>query len=177
MSELRKTTPDDLYFLTLTVAGWIDLFSREIYKEIIINNLRYCREKEGLEVFAYVIMSNHLHLVCRRKDKDLKELIGRFKSYTSKLFLNEIRFGRFESRNDWLLPLFRKLAGSNRQNGRYHIWEHADYPVCLYSNHIIEQKIEYIHENPIRAGIVTEAESYKYGSASVDSPLRVSEMQ
>ena len=90
MSELRKTSPDDLYFVTLTVVGWVDLFSRETYKNIIVENLKYCQEKEKLQIFSYVIMSNHLHMVCRRLDKDLKELLGRFKSYTSKLFLKEI---------------------------------------------------------------------------------------
>ena len=64
MSELRKTTSNDLYFITLSVVGWVDLFSREVYKEIMVSNLEYCQENEGLDIFAYVIMSNHLHLVC-----------------------------------------------------------------------------------------------------------------
>lgn len=66
MSELRKAHTDELYFVTLTVVGWIDLFSREIYKEIVVDNLKHCMQKEGLEIYAYVIMTNHLHMVCRR---------------------------------------------------------------------------------------------------------------
>ena len=103
MSEARKTSPNDLYFVTLTVVGWINLFDREIYKEILVENLKHCQIKEGLEVFDYVIMSNHLHLVCRRVDCDLTELLGRFKSYTSKQFLKEIQNNPEESRRDWLL--------------------------------------------------------------------------
>lgn len=71
MSENKKTTPDDLYFVTLTVVDWINLFDRQVYKNIIVDNLNYCVEKEGLDIYAYVIMSNHLHMICRRRDKDL----------------------------------------------------------------------------------------------------------
>ena len=90
MRETRKTTPDDLYFVTLRVVGWVDLFSRETYKNIWVENLQHCQEKENLELYAYVIMSNHLHLVCRRRELDLKELLGRFKGFTSKSFIKEI---------------------------------------------------------------------------------------
>lgn len=88
MSEYRKTTPDDLYFITLTVVGWVDVFSRKEYKDVLVKNLKYCQQKEGLEIFAYVIMTNHLHLVARRQYGDLTELLGRFKSYTSKKILS-----------------------------------------------------------------------------------------
>ncbi len=79
MSELRKTTPDDLYFVTLSVVGWVDLFSRETYKNIIVENLKYCQDKEKLQIFSYVIMSNHLHLICYSKEpfllSDLEEIL------------------------------------------------------------------------------------------------------
>ena len=176
MSELRKTTPDDLYFVTLSVVGWIDLFSREIYKDIIVSNLKYCKDNENLEIFAYVIMSNHLHLVCRRKDEDLKELLGRFKGYTSKLFLKEIEFNMQESRKKWLQKLFKHYAKENKHYGTFHIWEYTCYPVALYSNSVIDQKIEFIHQNPVRAGLVTEAQYYKYSSACFDSTLNVMEL-
>lgn len=173
MSENRKTTPNDLYFVTLSIVGWVDLLNRETYKNIVIENLSYCQQKEALEIYSYVIMSNHLHLVCSRKDKDLTELLGRFKSYTSKLFLKEIETNKQESRKEWLLELFRKFAQGNKQYGNYHIWDYTNYPVALYSNKVIEQKIEYIHQNPVRAGLVTEAQYYKYSSACFDSPLKV----
>ena len=176
MSELRKTTLDDLYFITLSFVGWIDLFSKEVYKDILVNSLKFCQDHEGLDIFAYVVMSNHLHLVCRRTNKDLKELLGRFKGYTSKLFLKEIESNKQESRKEWLLELFRKYAKGNKQNSMFHIWDYTDHPVAVYSNAVIDQKIEYIHQNPVRAGLVTEPHYYKYSSACFDSPLRISEL-
>lgn len=68
MSEHRKTSANEIYFLTISVIDWINLFDREIYKEIIIENLQYCQNHKQLEIYAYVIMSNHLHLVCRREN-------------------------------------------------------------------------------------------------------------
>lgn len=176
MSENRKTTPDDLYFVTLIVVDWINLFDRQVYKNIIVDNLNYCVEKEGLDIYAYVIMSNHLHMVCRRRDKDLKELLGRFKSYTSKELLKEIESNNQESRKEWLLDLFQKAAKRNKQYSKYHLWQYTDHPVELYSNAVIDQKIEYIHQNPVRADIVTEPQYYKYSSANEMSPVIILEI-
>src|SRR5690606_6471625 len=115
MSEYRKTTPNELYYITLTVVDWIDLFSRRTYKDILVENLDYCQQKEGLEIFSYVIMTNHIHMICRRLDKDLNELLGRFKSYTSKVMLKEIEDNPNESRKEWLLNQFRYAAIKNKQ--------------------------------------------------------------
>ena len=101
MSEYRKTHPGNLYFVTLTVVGWINVFDRSIYKEILASNLMHCQDKEGLQIYAYVIMSNHLHIVAsREEDKDLTELLGRYKSFTAKKILNEIKENIQESRRE-----------------------------------------------------------------------------
>ncbi len=90
MSENKKTYPDCLYFVTLTIVGWINLFDRECYKQILVENLKHCQEKEGLEIFAYVIMSNHIHIIARRNNElHLTELLGRFKSVTSKKLIRK----------------------------------------------------------------------------------------
>lgn len=176
MSEFRKTSSDDLYFVTLTVVDWINLFDREEYKIILVDNLNYCVEHEGLEIFAYVIMSNHFHMVRRRNNHDLKELLGRFKSYTSKVLLNAITENNQESRQDWLLSMFHKAAIKNKQYSNYHLWQYTDHPVYLYSGDVIDQKIEYIHHNPVKAGYVLEPQHYKYSSACIDSPIKLAEV-
>jgi putative transposase len=172
MSEFRKTSANDLYFVTLTIVGWVNLFDREIYKQIIVDNLSYCQEKEHLEIFSYVIMSNQIHLICRRIDNYLNELLGRFKSYTSKQFIKEIKDNPRESRKEWLLKNFEDNAKRNKQYSNFHIWQYTSHPVYLYSIDFIKQKINYIHQNPVRAGYVNEAEHYKYSSANIESPLK-----
>jgi REP element-mobilizing transposase RayT len=173
MSQFRKTTPDDTYFITLTVIGWTNLFDREDYKSIIIRNLIYCQQKEGLEIFAYVIMSNHMHLVCRRIGKDLNELIGRFKSFTAKEFINEIECNPKESRKYWLLNVFKHYASLSKQFRNYRIWNYDNHPVLISNTAMLNQKVNYVHDNPLRAGIVIEGTFYKYSSACSDSPLKV----
>ena len=78
-----------------------------------------------------------------------------------------------ESRKDWLLKLFRQFAAGNKQYGNYPIWDYTDHPVALFSNSVIEQKMHYVEQNPVRVGLVTEAQFYKYSSACFDSPLKV----
>lgn len=171
MSEYRKTTPGELYFVTLTVSGWVDVFSRKEYKDILIENLKYCQQKEGLEIYAYVIMSNHMHLIAKRLEGDLTELLGRFKGYTAKKILESITKSTEESRKEWMLYLFNHFAKTNTQYSKYHFWNYTNHPVLLHTNAVIDQKVEYIHQNPVRAGLVTEAEYYTYSSACADSPL------
>ena len=176
MSQYRKTTPDDLYFVTLTVVGWVDVFTRQAYKDILVENLQYCQQKEGLDLFAYVIMSNHVHLVGRRIDKDLTELLGRFKSYTSKKIIKLVETHPQESRRDWLLNQFQHFAIRNQQYSNYHFWQYTNHPVLLNTPQLLQQKVDYVHQNPVRAGIVTEPESYVYSSACPESPLKMMEL-
>ena len=98
MSELRKANTDYPYFLTLTVAGWINVFTRDIYTDIIYENLEYCRKNNGLEIFAYVIMSNHIHLIARQKDGKLNDWLRDFTNYTAKKLLSAIEDNPNESR-------------------------------------------------------------------------------
>ncbi|WP_162428263.1 REP-associated tyrosine transposase [Pontibacter pudoricolor] len=176
MSEYRNTAPGELYFVTLTVAGWVDVFSRKEYKDILIENLKYCQEKFNLKVFVYVIMTNHLHLIVRWQDGELTELLGRFKSYTAKKIIGAIENNPQESRKDWLLNVFEHFAQSNKQYSSYHVWDYTNHPTLLHTNEVIDQKVEYIHLNPVRAGIVIEPEHYIYSSACADSSLKVSEI-
>jgi putative transposase len=104
MSELRKASAFNMYFVTLTVCGWTDLFTRNLYKDIVIRNLQHCQEKEGLQIFSYVLMTNHLHMICNRVNGDLTELLGRFKSFSSKELLTAIENNSAESRREWAAP-------------------------------------------------------------------------
>lgn len=75
-----------LHYITLQVVYWIDLFTRKTYRDIVIESLRYCQKEKGLEIYAYVIMSNHVHLVIKSETNDLSDILRDFKKYTSKKF-------------------------------------------------------------------------------------------
>lgn len=152
------------YFLTLQVIDWIDIFSRKVYKDIVIENLAYCQRTKGLSIFAYVIMTNHIHILVRGENENLSGTIRDFKSYTAKKILEQITTGN-ESRQRWMLQIFKKAATSHQRNSDYQFWTHENHAEVIFLPEFLNQKLRYIHENPIRAGIVEKAEDYVYSSA------------
>ena len=155
---------DQLYFLTLQVVEWVDVFSRKEYRDIIIENLAFCQKKKGLEIYAYVIMSNHLHILAKSGKGGMSKFIHDFKSYTAKQILIRIEEGA-ESRKEWMLQLFKKAASKHKRNSEYQFWTHENHAEHIFSNKFIDQKLNYIHQNPVRSGIVVKSEDYLYSSA------------
>ena len=155
---------DETYFLTFTVINWIDVFSRQRYRDIIIESLKFCQQNKGLEVYAFVIMTNHIHLVVRCPNGNLSATIRDFKSYTAKKILESIAEGP-ESRNEWMLKMFNFAAARNKRNEKLQFWMQDNHAEVLNSNYFIDEKIDYIHNNPVKAGIVEKAEDYLYSSA------------
>ncbi len=78
------------HFLTFTIVGWIDVFSRKVYKDIFIESLQFCQQRKGLVVYAYVIMTNHVHLILSAKNGNLSSVVRDLKKYTSRKILETI---------------------------------------------------------------------------------------
>ncbi|MEI6851907.1 MAG: transposase [Bacteroidota bacterium] len=152
------------YFLTFTVVQWVDIFSRKAYRDIIVESLKYCQSNKGLNIFAWVIMSNHMHLVVQSVKEDLSQVVCDFKKFTSKKIVETIKTGN-ESRQDWMLNLFSFEASKRKRNKDFQVWIQNSHSVEVYSNEFLRQKVEYIHYNPVRAGIVEKPEDYLYSSA------------
>ena len=155
---------DGLHFVTFQIVKWIDIFTRKIYRDIVIDSLRFCQENKNLEIYAFVVMSNHLHLLLKSGKSDLSNTIKEFKSFTAKQILEAIDT-ETESRREWILNLFEFSAKQHKRNEKYQVWTHGNHAEFAYSNQFIDSKINYIHENPVRAGIVEKAEDYLYSSA------------
>lgn len=153
-----------IHYVTFTVINWIGLFNRHYYYDILLNNLTYYSNKRGLVIYAWVIMSNHMHLIIRSKNDDLSSIIRDFKSYTSKRLIEAIKEYP-ESRREWILSMFEQAAGKHSRNTKYQLWQHNNHPVELESNKFLEQKLDYIHNNPVRAGLVQYPEDYLLSSA------------
>jgi REP element-mobilizing transposase RayT len=158
-----KIAGDGLFYLTFQIVGWVDIFTRKIYRDIAIESLKYCQQHKSLKLFAFVIMSNHIHLLAQSETGDLGDIIRDFKNHTSKKFL-EIVNDNVESRNDWMKIVF-EYHGKFKNKQTNQIWTHENHAEHIYSDKFIKQKIDYIHENPVRAGIVEKPEDYLYSSA------------
>ena len=107
-TKYKATTTEDCYFITITTVGWIDVFTRLNQKQNIISALQYCQSNKGLEIYAYCIMSNHIHLLCKATAGFiLSDVIRDFKKFTSKKIIQTI-IEESESRREWMLDYFKK---------------------------------------------------------------------
>ena len=151
--------PDGVYFITFAVHAWVDVFTRNEYKNILVENLDYCQKNKGLELFAWCIMTNHVHLIVRASEGYLlQDILRDYKKFTSKAVVKAILDNQRESRKEWLLENFKTLEG-------YRFWRADNKPIELWSNAVIDQKLDYIHQNPVEEGLVFKAEHYMYSSA------------
>jgi len=154
------------YFVTFTVVKWVDVFTRNNYRDIIIDSLKFCQKKKGLIIYSYCIMTNHLHLVKGTKSGfRLENTIRDFRGFTSKKLKEEIELNPLESRKDWMLALFRYEGKRRASNEGFQLWKRNYHPIELDNHKLFEQKVEYIHRNPVKAGFVSEPEHYMYSSA------------
>ena len=162
-----RITSNEIYFLTITVVDWIDVFTRRELCEEIITSLKYCQQHKGLQIYAWCIMPSHLHLVVSVKDgtNTLSDVMRDFKMFTSRRIVQAIT-EIAESRKDWLLRHFAYAGKYNPKIKDYQFWQEGLHPVELTSGKFIEQKINYIHQNPVAAGIVFRAEDYVLSSAA-----------
>ena len=148
------------HFLTCTINNWIPLFTRQATVQVIIDALAYRQKHRDFSVIAYVILENHLHLIAR-SDNLAKEITG-FKSWTAKqllLVLKEQGATRVLSQ----LAFYKKAHKTDRT---YQIWEEGCHPQQIKDEVMMRQKIEYIHNNPVKRGYVELAEHWRYSSAN-----------
>jgi REP element-mobilizing transposase RayT len=152
------------YYMTFQVIGWVDIFTRERYRTIMTDSMNFCVKEKGLTIFAYVIMSNHVHLLANATNSNLSRIVGSMKQHTSSTILESIQ-NDSESRREWMLPIFRQAAMKHKRNETYQLWTHENHPIEIYSPEFTFQRIHYIHKNPVKAGIVQNPEDYLYCSA------------
>ncbi len=167
MSRYKITDQHGLNFLTLTVVDWVDVFIRKSYKDILIESLQFCQREKGLAVYAYIIMSSHLHLIAEATGEiPLSDILRDFKKYTARQILNEIENGGYESRREWMLHRFAYRGHQSPGKRQYQLWQSDNHPIELYTLPVIAQKIDYLHNNSVVEGWVSQPEHYLYSSAS-----------
>ena len=165
MSEKYKVFDSKIpHFITLSVYGWVDVFTRITYTEILDNSLKFCIEKKDLKVMAYVYMTNHIHLIVKSETNELQNIIRDFKTFTSKAIIKEIEQSN-ESRKVWMLKKFQKEAERTTRTSNYKFWKDGFHPIMLDKTNILEQKLDYIHQNPVLAGFVRDPEDWIKSSA------------
>ena len=164
MSEKYKVIEQDKpYFITLTIVGWVDLFVRPVYTQILDESLNYCVKSKGLIVHAYVYMTSHLHLIVSSQKEDINYITRDFKKYTSKKLIEAI-LEHPESRREWLLNKFAFEAKRINRNSKFKLWKDGFHPVILDTYKKWEQRVNYIHYNPVDAQFVYHERDWRNSS-------------
>ncbi len=155
------------HFVTFTVVSWVDIFTRQQCRDILLEAFKYCIAEKGMLIYAYVIMSNHVHLIlaAHESSKGLSSLIGDYKKFTSRQIVNWMMDNQQESRRNWMLNIFQNYGQKNKRNEQFQVWIQNNHPAEISTSDFFNQKLDYIHFNPVKAGIVRKAEDYIYSSA------------
>jgi len=144
-------------FLTVTCLNWIPLLSARENKEIIINSLQFLIKEGSVKVSGFVLMENHFHLIWQVMGSHKREDVQRdFLRYTAEQILKQLR--------NLKSPMLEELL-VNAKDRRYQVWERNSLSIELRSSQVFKQKLEYIHANPVRAGLCNLTEEYYYPSA------------
>ena len=149
-----KQHPD---FITVTCLEWKPVLHEDKFKDIIIESLKFLNNANRISVYAFVIMNNHFHLIWQIKGDHKRDEVQRdFLKYTSQQILKVMRNEKS--------PLMDELL-VNAKDRKYQVWERNTLSVSLWSPKVLDQKLDYIHNNPVKAGLCKYAEEYKYSSA------------
>ena len=165
MGTRNKITPGYTHYLTLTVVEWIDIFTRPAIKHIMINSLNYCIANKGLEIYAWCLMGNHMHLIAGTKqDENLPDILRDFKKFTSKAIIKNIKEAP-GSRRDWILNLLWYAGKNDKKVKKFKAWQNGNEAKEVHTTTFLNEKMNYIHNNPVTAEIVASPEEYLYSSA------------
>ena len=158
----RYTADQNLpYFCTVTVLDWVPIFIESRYIDLVIESLSFCRQNKGLQLFAFVVMPNHLHLIAAADD--LHAVVRDFKRFTSRTIHDRLLA---DGRSTMLAWLEQAAQHARRARGEFSLWTDGFHPQEIRSRPVLEQKLRYLHENPVRKGLVVSPDQWWYSSAA-----------
>jgi putative transposase len=158
-SRYKILDHEPFHFLTHTIVAWVPVFTRRPYFDLILQTLSFCRENKGLKLFAWVVLDNHMHLLV--SGEHISKIMKEFKSFTAREI---IRMAKEDGR-DWLLTQFKKHKLPHKSTSTYQVWQEGYHPQMITAEQMLRQKIDYIHQNPVTAGLVDNPEDWPYSSA------------
>jgi len=163
------------YFCTITILDWLPIFIDARYIDPIIDSLKFCREKKGLQLFAFVVMPNHLHLIAGSDapleresllvpgSDDLHAIMRDFKRFTSRTIHERLVTDGRKTLLTWLADAAESARGRRNE---FSLWRPGFEPRAIHSQKVLNQKLDYLHGNPVRKGLVSKPEDWFYSSAS-----------
>jgi putative transposase len=160
MRSRYRVQADELsHFVTSTTVQWLPVFTNAQRCDVIVRSLEYCRANKRLKVYAWVILDNHFHAIVSAPQ--LSRVIADLKRHTAREILDLLK----EENADWLLNQLRYYRAAHKTGSEHQVWQEGFHPQAIPSDAIMLQKLEYLHNNPVKRGLVASAEHWRYSSA------------
>ncbi len=152
------------YFVTCTVVNWFPILTHDTYVRIILDSLAYLQSHKHTQLNAFVVMPSHLHAVLwPEQGINLSDVLRDFKRFTSRAISGEA-FTQGDTRALGVFSIARQ-RGRGGNTSQYQVWQEGSHPEAIYSRDFAQQKLDYIHSNPVRAKLVENALDWPYSSA------------
>jgi REP element-mobilizing transposase RayT len=147
------------YFVTSTIVAWLPVFISAACCDIVVESLLHCREHKGLKIYAWVILDNHFHAILSAPD--LAGTLTDLKRYTARALLAQIE----KEKREWLLNQLAFYRAAHKSASERQVWQEGVHPQEIGDDAMMEQKLDYIHNNPVLRGLVGAPEHWRYSSA------------
>lgn len=158
-SRYRILERDAAHFVTGTTVGWLPIFTTVARCDILMQAFQYCREHKALKLYAWVILDTHFHAIVAAKE--LTRVLADLKRHTARRVIEQLEAERCES----MLEQLRKHRAPHKTESEYQVWQEGSHPQAIVSDEIMFQKLEYLHNNPVKRGLVASPEHWRYSSA------------
>jgi putative transposase len=158
-SRYKSVYTGNSYFITSSIVNWIKVFDNKKYVRFLIVAIKFNQKDKGLEIFAYVIMKNHFHIICRAND--LGKAVSSIKSYSAKQIIKQLK-----TDNEYdILEIFEINKLKYKSDRKYQIWQEGYHPQEIVDDKMYKNKIRYVHYNPVKAGYVNDICDWEFSSA------------
>ena len=158
-SRYKITLKEGIYFVTSTIVEWLPIFTSKKYFDIIIQSFHFCKDHKGLRLYAFVILDNNFHLVVFAPK--LSETLSSLKKYSAHQIIEQLQ----KDNKDWLLNQLAYYKKRHKTKSTHQVWQEGFHPQLITHRDMLVQKIEYIHYNPVKRGLVDLPEHWRYSSA------------
>lgn len=158
-SRYRVHNTDQAHFVTSTVVGWLPIFTTAARCDLLVQSLEYCRAQKELKIYAWVILDNHFHAIVA--GAELSQTIADLKKFTAREIVAQLE----AERREWLLNQLQYYRLKHKRQSTHQVWQEGVHPQSIASDAMMLQKLEYLHNNPVKRGLVASPEHWRYSSA------------
>ena len=147
------------HFITATTVAWLPIFTTAARCDILVDAFEYCRQHKGLKLYAWVILDTHFHAIVAARE--LSRVLADLKRHTARRLVEQLE----AEGCDWLLRQLRYERAPNKIESQHQVWQEGSHPQAIMSDKMMLQKLEYLHNNPVKRGLVASPEHWRYSSA------------